>query len=469
MNAMRAMKVGLWALAAWYAPLAWSQPTQFEAFVTTGFNSTPIGITNAADGSGRLFVIEQGGGGQPGRVRVITSGVLQAGEYLSLSGSTQCRPSPAGALATVGFTGGGERGLLGLAFHPNYESNGHVFVSFTDANGDTYLARFTASNPAANTLSAADLGTCVVLIRVDQDGANHNGGHIAFGPDGNLYVGMGDGGGGQATPDLSGGNDGCNRGQTLNPANLVTTNNCASDGNFTGSGGNANSRALLGKMLRIDVNNSTVATANSTLCSSAGDGSANYAVPASNPFSGNDPSAACDEVWAYGLRNPWRWGFDRQTGDLIIGDVGQISTEEVSFQLAASSGGQNYGWNPCEGPFVRGSTSTACNLAGSVLPIISYGHVSSRCSITGGYRYRGPVTSVQGQYFYADYCTGEIWSSSESGGNWSPPGTPLQNLSTIPTFGEDEAGNLYIANGSQVWRLNGPTAPADQVFANGFE
>jgi glucose/arabinose dehydrogenase len=429
----------------------------FTSYVTSGL-SGPVAIVNAHDSSNRLFVAQQGGA-----LRVIRNDVLQATPLITLSSATTCRPAPAQNATTVGFTSGGERGLLGVAFHPLFGSNGQVFLSFTDVNGDTMIARWTMASSAADVMTAGDLGSCVVILRIDQDGSNHNGGNIVFGPDGYLYLGRGDGGGGASTPDGSGGGDTCNRAQTLDPTQLAEApNNCAVDANFVNSGGQARSRALLGKMLRIDVDN---VAAGGNLCGTSS-GFTNYAIPPGNPFAGAAAGTRCDEVWSYGLRNPWRWGFDRVTHDLIIGDVGQNAIEEVDFEFA-NTPGTNYGWHCYEG----NNAYTACSpMPANTPPIITYSHASSRCSITGGYRYRGPVLGVQGNYFYADYCTGEVWSSTFDGLTWSQPGAPFVDLSsTVTTFGEDEAGNLYVTNGSQILKLTGPTLPADLLFADGFE
>lgn len=433
--------------------------TGFTPFVSAGL-SNPIGIAHAGDGSGRVYVIQQGGA-----ARVVVDGSLQTTPFFSLGSGTECRATPSAPLATVGFTSGGERGLLGLAFHPGFASNGRVFVSFTDVRGDTYIARFTLANPAANAMSADDLATCVALLRVNQDFANHNGGGIAFGPDGLLYVGLGDGG--------SGG-DPCRRGQTISPvqlpANDGNNSGCPADAGFTASGGNPDSRALLGAMLRLDVDANTPAGANG-LCAAAADGSANYAIPAGNPYAGADPAGGCDEIWSSGLRNPWRWSFDRDNGDLFIGDVGQGAVEEVSFEPAASEGGLNFGWNLCEGD--ADFSGGGCATPGLSAPIITYARSGGRCSITGGYRYRGPVADAKGKYFFGDYCSGQVWAARFDGCRWSQPvqaGEAFQQLGFgLTSFGEDEAGNLYAAQGNSLWRLQGTAGPQPAVFASGFE
>jgi hypothetical protein len=319
------------------------------------------------------------------------------------------------------------------------------------------------------------------VLRVDQDFSNHNGGNIVFGPDdGYLYFGLGDGG--------SGG-DPCDRGQTLNPANLVNTGSCASDTSFTDPNGDSTpdrpvtTRALLGKMLRIDVDGTTAAGANG-LCGARLDGAANYAIPSSNPFAGT-PDNSCDEVWAYGLRNPWRWSFDRQTHDLIIGDVGQDAWEEVDFEPASSLGGVNYGWKICEGRHVQGSCTTMCTLGTSAGPIIEYTNSGNGCtsttiagcSVTGGYRYRGPDTALTGAYFFGDACNSRFQISNDTGGGtWTqptdatrvpqPPAAALAG--TVVSFGEDEAGALYVIGGNVLYRI-GIAGPTNLIFQDGFE
>ncbi len=402
---------------------------------------------------------------------MVRDGALQPTNYMALVNSggtaTQCAQTVGGALATTGFTVASERGLLGIAFHPNFESNGFFFLSYTAANGDSMITRYAKSDPINNdVLNASDLATCLVILRVDQDFSNHNGGNIMFGPDGFLYFGLGDGGDG---------NDPCNRAQTLVAANLDNTPLCDADANFTSSGGNANSRALLGKMLRLDVNGTTPAGSND-LCASNADGSANYAIPATNPFPG--ASAGCDETWAYGLRNPWRWSFDRQTNDLLIGDVGQDRWEEVNF-LAPNIHGANFGWKVCEGRNVRGNCSSLCSLSGDIEPIIAYnnsgngcgGPTPTGCSVTGGYRYRGPDAALQGVYFYGDACNSELRYSVESSGSWLDPSaaTIVTGLAgTVVAFGEDEPGALFMTAGSTIVRIGGAAA-SSLLFTNGFE
>ena len=283
-----------------------------------------------------------------------------------------------------------ERGLLGLAFHPAYAQNGFFFVYYTMPNGDIALARYSVS--AANRDQADSSSATIVLTIPHTEFANHNGGNLVFGPDGYLYLGPGDGG--------SGG-DPHNHAQDLSQ--------------------------LLGKILRIDVD---------TLL---------YRIPASNPF--RNTNGARPEIWAYGVRNPWRFAFDRETGDLLIADVGQDLWEEVDFQPATSIGGENYGWRRMEGNHCY-NPATNCQTGSPVTPVIEYSH-SEGCSITGGYRYRGTrYPLMRGIYFFGDYCSGTIWGATQqSDGTW----TRHTLLSTSPklaisSFGEDVNGELYVAD-----------------------
>ena len=333
--------------------------------VVSGLNR-PVTITHAGDN--RLFIALQGGS-----IVIYDGTALVPGTFLDL------------APLIVDSTG--ERGLLGLAFHPRYAENGFFFVDYTDTSGNTVIARYTVS---AGNPNRADPASARVLLRVNQPYANHNGGQLQFGPDGYLYIGMGDGG--------SGGDPG-NRAQNLNEH--------------------------LGKLLRIDV-----------------DSGATYAVPPSNPFVGR--AGVRPEIWAYGLRNPWRFSFDRATGDLYIADVGQGQREEINFQPATSIGGENYGWRLMEGRQCYVPASN-CNNGSLVLPIIDYGH-DEGCSVTGGYVYRGTrYPRLTGTYIYADYCSGTIWGASRNAaGAWSSR-VLLDTSHQISTFGEDAAGEVYVA------------------------
>lgn len=332
--------------------------------VASGLNH-PVSIVSADDGSDRLFIVQQGG-----QIRILQSGALVSTPFLDLSSLT---------------VASGERGLLGLAFHPDFATNGFFYVDYTDLRGDTMIARYHAE-PGSN---VADPSSARIVLQVGQPFANHNGGQLQFGPDGYLYVGMGDGG---------------SAGDPENRAQDLTT--------------------LLGKLLRLDV-----------------DRGLPYTIPDDNPFV--DEASARPEIWAYGLRNPWRFSFDRETHDLWIADVGQGSFEEVDFQPASSIGGENYGWHVMEAAHCF-ETST-CDRTGLVLPVIEYDH-SAGCSVTGGYVYRGfRYAALRGIYFYGDYCSGVI-----SGATQTTSGFTTQALLPagfhISTFGEDDAGELYVAD-----------------------
>lgn len=341
-----------------------------QPVITEGLQQ-PTFLTHAFDE--RLFVIEQ-----IGRIRIIENGQLLETPFLDITDR-------------VGSFGS-EQGLLGLAFHPRYAEEGDAgtgifYVNYTDYNGDTHLSRF---NVLADDPYRADPESEVDFLTVDQPYPNHNGGMLAFGPDGYLYAGLGDGGSA---------NDPLGAGQSL------TT--------------------LLGKILRLDVD-------------SEPDG---YTIPPTNPFTGTADGQP--EIWAYGLRNPWRFSFDRQTGDLFIADVGQNQWEEVNFQPVDSPGGENYGWNVMEGAHCfQGDT---CDQSGLSLPIFEYQHPQG-CSISGGYIYRGAMLpQMSGNYFVADYCQGTIWRLFSDGERWQAD-VVLESDLIIPSFGEDVNGELYVLN-----------------------
>jgi len=331
----------------------------------------PVHITHAGDGSGRLFIVEQGG-----LIKIIKNGAALPKPFLDIS--------------SLLISSAGEQGLLSVAFPPGYGADKQYFyIDFTGTQGvgDTVIARYyTTADP-----DIADPASGQTLLVVVQPFTNHNGGQLAFGPDGYLYIGMGDGGGGG------------------DPSNNAQ-----------------NTLSLLGKILRIDVESQLD----------------QYSSPPSNPFIGN--VGYRPEIWALGLRNPWRFSFDRETGDLYIADVGQNLYEEVNIQPAASAGGENYGWNIMEGFHCYNSAS--CNQAGLTLPVAEYGHSLGDCSITGGFVYRGlEFPPLQGVYLYGDYCSGRIWGLKRTGGTVSITLMLESNL-LISTFGEDEAGNLYVAD-----------------------
>jgi hypothetical protein len=257
-----------------------------------------------------------------------------------------------------------------------------------------------------------------------------------FGPDGYLYVAIGDGGGA--------GNP-CGRAQTVDPASLRDDGPCAVHEHFVADGGNPNARALQGKLLRIDVDAKSVAGTKG-LCGAKADGTAAYGIPADNPFGGaDDARAGCDEVWAYGLRNPWRFSFDRETGALFIGDVGQDRVEEIDF-APARAGGRDYGWSLCEG--AEGFAGAACppDAPATPRPILSYAHGRGDCSVIGGYRYRGPIEKLAGRYFFADYCSGRVFVATETDGRWSHA-LAIRIGALITSFGEDAQGNVYVVDG----------------------
>ncbi len=327
----------------------------------------PIFMTQADDETGRLFILEQ-----PGRIRIVEDGELLDESFLDLTDVT-------------GVTAN-ERGLLGLAFHPEFSENGYFYVNYTkSSNGDTVVARYSVSEDDPN---LADHDSESVIIEIQQPFGNHNGGMIEFGPDGYLYIGMGDGGS-AGDPQNNGQND----------------------------------STLLGAMLRIDV-----------------DGDAPYAIPEDNPFI--DAADSLPEIWSIGLRNPWRFSFDMETGDLYIGDVGQNQYEEIDFQPADSTGGENYGWSVYE----ASHSFSGGTVDDSIFPIVEYDR-DDGCSVTGGYVYRGEaLPELDGVYLYGDYCTGTVWWLRQTDeGEWE--GDILFDTDiNISSFGQDLAGEVYIVD-----------------------
>lgn len=359
--------------------------------IVTGLSS-PVVIGHAGDGSGRIFVVEQ-----VGRIRIIENGSLLPAPFLDISST---------------ISSGGEQGLLGLAFDPDYATNGDFYVHYTRSDNANVIAHYNADPPSSN--SADTVGT--VLLTQAQPRTNHNGGQIAFGPDGYLYIAIGDGGK-QGDPDD-------------NAQNMQT---------------------FLGKILRISV-----------------DGASSYTIPPTNPYVG--VGSAFDEIWQPGLRNPWRFSFDRGTGDLFIGDVGQNTWEEINHAPAPSSGGENWGWRCYEA--THSYDLTGCGSVGDYeMPIIEYSHGSPNfhCSVTGGYVYRGPsAPGLNGAYLFGDYCSGTIWAAEYNGGagTWNVVELDFpQSTSSLLTFGEDEAGNVYLARSGTVYMFS----QIGVIFADGFE
>jgi hypothetical protein len=347
--------------------------------VATGL-AFPVFLTSPPGEAGRLFVVEK-----RGTIRIIEGGAVRSTPFLDLSGRV---------------SGGSEQGLLGLAFHPEYPSNGRFVVNYTNQDGDTRVAVFRVSADP----NRADAASEQVILAVEQPFSNHNGGMVAFGPrDGHLYVGMGDGG---------------------------------SAGDPQGNGQRRST--LLGKLLRVAVSGAGVVS-----------------VPADNPFVGQ--AGARPEIWSLGLRNPWRFSFDRLTGDLYIADVGQNQREEVNVAIAASQFGKatNFGWSIMEGSRCY-SPASNCDQTGLTLPVIDYDH-GQGCSVTGGYVYRGSaLAAFRGTYFYSDYCQGWVRSFRLQGGgaaelrDWPE----LAPGGQITSYGEDSAGELYLLTaGGRVARI----------------
>lgn len=382
------MRKRLLLVLAAVCTLAQSQEIRLTP-VATGLTN-PIDIQNARDGSNRLFIVQQNG-----LIRIWRDGALLAAPFLDIR--TKTRSSS-------------ECGLLGLAFPPDYAAKRHFYVNYTTPNcRESIVARYRAAGDVANPASEE------ILLTQPQPFSNHNGGGLAFGPDGYLYIGLGDGG--------SGG-DPQNNGQKTD--------------------------TLLGKMLRIDTESGTRAP---------------YALPPSNPFVSD--SRYRPEIWATGLRNPWRFSFDRETGDLWIADVGQNRAEEINFQPRASTGGENYGWRTMEG-MACFNPAQNCTRTGLTLPVHEYTRARGDVSVTGGYVYRGARwPSLRGTYVYGDYASGRIWGLRREGTQFNNREL-LDSPLLISTFGEDEAGELYVAHhgNGEISRIDATAAAEPPVFTS---
>jgi glucose/arabinose dehydrogenase len=334
--------------------------------VVTGLSS-PVQMVDPGDDSGRFFVAQQSG-----QVVIVQDGAV-TGNLLDISGQ---------------ISTGSEQGLLSIALHPEFSKNGRLYIDYTDVNGNTQIEEWALS---ADDQNVADPASAKTILTVEQPYPNHNGGLLMFGPDGYLYIGLGDGG---------------------------------SQGDPNGNGQNLG--VLLGKILRIDIDHT--------------DGDLPYAIPTDNPFIDRDDARS--EIWAYGLRNPWRFSFDRETGDLYIGDVGQSEIEEADFQ-PAGDGGLNFGWNAMEGS--QCYSAADCDQSAYSLPFFEYTHSSGAgCSISGGYVYRGDaIEGLKGAYLAGDYCTGYLWAVNPETGAATDA---LETGLSISSFAEDAAGELYIVD-----------------------
>ena len=383
------------------------QPTAIalQPVITSGLEA-PVYLIDPRDGSSRLFIVEE-----PGRIRIYsrnTSSLLST-PFLDI---------------TSRVLYGGEQGLLSVAFPPGYASKGYFYVYYTNKSGDNVVVRFhLTGNPNIADPNSAE----TILYLSHPANTNHNGGLLLFGPDGYLYIGTGDGGG------------------SGDPAHNAQ-----------------NPGALLGKILRIDVEPLPSIPVVSNFFAylpamfSAGNPNSNpkYRIPPTNPYA-NTPGYR-PEIWALGMRNPWRYSFDASNGDLFIGDVGQGAREEIDYQPHSSPGGENYGWNKMEGFLCYGAAT--CSQAGLTLPVFDYPHQNGQCSITGGFVYHGgAIPSLEGTYIYADYCTGTIWGLTKSGSSWNNPNNEelLNTPHNVSSFGEDSSGELYLLDlsGGGVYKI----------------
>lgn len=443
---MRNMRwLGLLLTGATAPSLAAITPADLELVrwpdASTSFDQ-PIAIRSARDGSGRVFVIER-----CNDIRIVKNGAVLSTPFLSIDASCD-----------------GEHGILGLAFDPGYASNGTFYVSYSapasdpqlGSTPDHVLARYTVS--AGNPDVANPTGE--VILRVPDLASNHNGGDLHFDRDGNLNWTIGDGG---VQGDPNGFAQCTGRKKADNNRNTCRQ-----------TSGSGPTYYLLGKIVRLDVHRTT-ASAPANFCGATQGQPAPYAIPPGNPFV--DAAAHpqdCAEIFNWGFRNPFRFSIDRQTGDMLIGDVGQNTYEEVSFQ-AAGSVGKNFQWNVCEGLHTYPGGVLGCpGPAGSVPPKLDYSHQSTNgCAVTGGYVYRGPIAPLRGQYIFGDYCSQDIYVVGNAGASVTP--WTFEVLGGAPSiaaysFGEDDDGNLYVANGNNgaIYRFHSASS-TDLIFEDGFD
>jgi len=393
---MKSFKKIIFCTLVYVSIVSAQPPTVIITEVANGFNDG-VGLANAGDGSNRMFIVKQNG-----EILIWTGSEVLSTPFINIQNL---------------ISTGGEQGLLGLAFHPDYVSNGYFYLNYTDTNGDTIVARFSVTN---NNSNLADINSAMQIIKILQPGPNHNGGDMHFSTDGFLYISTGDGG--------------------------------------TGGAEAQNINSLLGKILRIDVNSDDF----------PGDSNKNYAIPVLNPFSG--ATAGADEIWLLGLRNPWRFSFDRNNGDIIIGDVGEGAWEEVNF-LSQASGGENFGWPCYEG--ADNYNLTGCGASSNyIFPVNSLSHGSppnNNCSMIGGYKFRDPLYSVlNGWYFFSDWCTGTLWAADALNSNsWNTFNIASLGTFLVTGFGEGENGELYVMSSWSILHITTPIS--DLIFMNGFE
>ena len=359
--------------SAFAQPASWDPASFSSSFTLRAIVEnldSPVGIVDPGDGSGRLFIVEQ-----TGKILVLKSGSLSPDPFLDISSSV---------------SSGSEQGLLGLAFHPDFANSGMFVIDYTDVDGNTNIVRYQidAQNP-----DLADASSAETLLFIDQPYPNHNGGQVLFGPDGFLYIGMGDGGS-QGDPNENG----------------------------------QNTNALLGKILRIDIDNPS--------------GDRPYGIPADNPFA--DGSAGAPEVFIYGVRNPWRFSFDAD-GGLYIGDVGQSSWEEIDYLPAGEQAGANLGWNLMEGTHCY--ATDPCDSDDLVKPVFEYSHDTGGCSVSGGVVIQGGIIpSLDGVYVLGDYCTGLLWGlARDANGDWQAS-DPIETGLSISSFGQGPGGETYVVD-----------------------